>query len=133
MAAWEPPLTQRREGFSQPNSRVLQRYTVSGHTEPQRGFTTKLGVAVPTAHPRKKQNPANPNRVPHRKCLFGFKNRGMWNPVRIRINSNSFTWGAPQSGDSRLCSETRSGLNHTIFPTNNSSRRYLSTCPLPFA
>ena len=38
----------------------------------------------------------------------------MWNPVGVRINSYSYTWGAPQSGDPRLCCETRSGLNHTI-------------------
>ncbi len=56
----------------------------------------------------------NPNGVPHGNCQFGFKNRGMWNPVGVRIDSNSLTWGAPQSDDPRLCCETRSGLNHTI-------------------
>ena len=38
----------------------------------------------------------------------------LWNPVGVQINANSFTWGAPQSGDPRLCCETRSGLNHRI-------------------
>ena len=39
-------------------------------------------------------------------------------PVGVRINSYSSTWGAPQNGDPRLCCETRSGLMHTIFPVS---------------
>ena len=71
------------------------------------------------------QNPLSPDGVPHRNWQFGFKNRGMWNPVGVQINSNSLTWGAPQSDDPRLCCETRSGCESQDFSTNNPSRR----CP----
>ncbi len=59
----QSPFGQRREGFSQPISSVSQGGIDSGRTEPQRGFTTKPGVAVTTAHPRKNDtNPGEPQR-----------------------------------------------------------------------
>ena len=121
---------QRRDGFSQPNSRVLQGHIVSGHTEPQRGFTTKPGVAVTTAHPRKNTNKTlrTPTGFHIANAYLGSGIGGCGTPFGVRINSYSYTWGAPQSGDPRLCCETRSGLNHTIFPANNPSRR----CPMGF-
>ena len=78
---------------------------------PNGGLQQSLGSPWQRRTPGKTiQNPLNPDGVPHRNCQLGFKNRGMWNPVGVQINSNSLTWGAPQSDDPRLCCETRTGF-----------------------
>ena len=81
-----------------------------------------------TAHPRKNTNKTlrTPTGFHIANACVGSGIGGCGTPFGVRINSCSYTWGAPQSGDPRLCCETRSGLNHTILPANNPSRR----CPL---
>ena len=91
----------------------------SGTLNPNGVLQQSLGSPWQRRTPGKTiQNPLNPDGVPHRNCQFGFKNRGMLNPVGVQINSNSnsnsLTWGAPQSDDPRLCCETRTGLIRRI-------------------
>lgn len=38
----------------------------------------------------------------------------LWNPIGVLDIPGSDTWGAPQSGDPRLCCITRTGLNSRI-------------------
>ena len=83
--------------------------------QPQRGFTTKPGVAVPTAHPRKNRiKSSEPQRGSTAIIPFFVQPSELWNPVGVRGDPGFLTWGAPQRGDPRLCCETLSGLKHTI-------------------
>jgi hypothetical protein len=93
------------------------------NSNPKWGSTTKTGVAVNTAHPRSNEiSPHEPQRgsTTYRRSLVR-----LWNPLRVRRDRTEQTWGAPLSGDPRLRYETRSGLNRSVFPQENASKR----CP----